>query len=74
MKEIDNTIDAKALLNEFDKRDDNVLLMIDGQTLDVFLSSETLKREFFEVVKKTPSVCVCRCSPTQKAIIVRMIR
>lgn len=30
MKEIDNTIDAKALLNEFDKRDDNVLLMIDG--------------------------------------------
>jgi hypothetical protein len=30
MKDIDNTIDAKALLNEFDKRDDNVLLMIDG--------------------------------------------
>lgn len=47
--------------------------MIDGQTLDVFLSSRSLEEKFFTIATLAPSVCVCRCSPTQKALIVKLI-
>ena len=43
--------------------------MIDGQSLDLFLSDKLLEERFFKAATLAPSVCVCRCSPTQKAII-----
>jgi phospholipid-translocating ATPase len=48
--------------------------MIDGGTLDLFLSTKQLEEKFFSVATLAPSVCVCRCSPTQKALIVKKIR
>ena len=48
--------------------------MIDGDTLDIFLSSKQLEEKFFSISTLAPSVCVCRCSPTQKALIVKKIR
>lgn len=47
--------------------------MIDGQTIDVFMNSKILEEAFFSVATLCPSVCVCRCSPTQKALIVKKI-
>lgn len=47
--------------------------MIDGSAIDVILGNEELENYFFTEACKAPSVCVCRCSPTQKAIITKMI-
>lgn len=58
--------------------------MIDGQSLDIILGgahsiddadtvSSYLEDKFFQAATRAPSVCVCRCSPTQKAIIVKKI-
>jgi phospholipid-translocating ATPase len=47
--------------------------MIDGQTIDIFMSNKALDELFFSVATLCPSVCVCRCSPTQKALIVKKI-
>ena len=43
--------------------------MIDGQTFDLFMRNKLLEERFFKAATQAPSVCVCRCSPTQKAII-----
>ena len=47
--------------------------MIDGQTVDLILKDKRLEDQFFHEATKAPSVCVCRCSPTQKAIITKKI-
>jgi len=47
--------------------------MIDGGTLDIVMSNPQLEQRFFSEATKAPSVCVCRCSPTQKADITRKI-
>jgi phospholipid-translocating ATPase len=47
--------------------------MIDGHSLDLVLASKQLEEKFFAAATLAPSVCVCRCSPTQKALIVRKI-
>jgi phospholipid-translocating ATPase len=52
----------------------NTVLVIDGTTLDTCLSTTKLEKEFFELAAACPAVCVCRCSPTQKAIIVKKIK
>ena len=45
------------------------MLMIDGTTLSVIVGDETLSQKFFNVTQAAKTVCVCRCSPTQKAIV-----
>jgi phospholipid-translocating ATPase len=57
---------------DFEKQT-NTLLMIDGTTLEVILNNQVLEENFFKIATKAPSVCVCRCSPTQKAIITQKI-
>ncbi|OZJ03159.1 hypothetical protein BZG36_03891 [Bifiguratus adelaidae] len=47
-------------------------LVIDGSSLDLFL--EHLKDEFIEIAVRLPVVVCCRCSPTQKADITRLLR
>ena len=48
------------------------LLIIDGDTLDVLLKH--LEKDFFLTAMEAPSVVCCRCSPTQKRIIVKTIK
>ena len=48
------------------------LLIIDGDSLDVALKHH--EEIFFSVSKNAPSVVCCRCSPTQKRIIVKTIK
>lgn len=37
------------------------------------MSSKKMEEKFFSVATQAPCVCVCRCSPTQKALIVQLI-
>ncbi|EJD04848.1 phospholipid-translocating P-type ATPase [Fomitiporia mediterranea MF3/22] len=47
-------------------------LVIDGESLQVCLN--IFKNEFIEIATKLSAVVACRCSPTQKADIARLIR
>ncbi|KAF5389366.1 hypothetical protein D9757_004373 [Collybiopsis confluens] len=47
-------------------------LVIDGESLQLCLN--LFKNEFIEIAAKLSAVVACRCSPTQKADIARLIR
>lgn len=47
-------------------------LLIDGESLTLFLTH--FKLEFISVAVRLPAVVACRCSPTQKADIARLIK
>ena len=72
IRDLTTVRDVEMRISEFEKQT-NTLLMIDGTSLDVILSRATLEEQFFLAATKAPSVCVCRCSPTQKAIITKKI-
>ena len=69
---VDHEISAKFV--EFRKKVKTTILIIDGKTLDVILESEELIFQFFDVAMLAPCLCVCRCSPTQKADLVRLLK
>ena len=48
------------------------IFIIDGELLDIALNN--CEKEFFETTRDSPSVVCCRCSPTQKRIIVKTIK
>ena len=48
--------------------------MIDGSTLSIIVSDEALCQKFFSITSAAKTVCVCRCSPTQKAIVAENIK
>ena len=50
------------------------MLMIDGSTLSVIVADESLCHKFFSVTQAAKTVCVCRCSPTQKAVVATNIK
>ena len=50
------------------------MLMIDGLALAGVMNSEDITTRFFNVAAEAKSVCVCRCSPTQKAMVARYIK
>ena len=72
MRDIENYNEADRVLLDFERRT-NTLLMIDGGTLDLILANQGLEERFMRSASQAPSVCVCRCSPTQKAIITNKI-
>lgn len=47
-------------------------LVIDGESLQLCLN--LFRMEFIEIATKLSAVVACRCSPTQKADIARLIR
>ena len=48
------------------------IFIIDGELLDLALKN--CEKEFFETTIQSPSVVCCRCSPTQKRIVVKTIK
>lgn len=72
MRDMTSEKECELLLKEFRaKNPEKYILMIDGQTIDLFMKHH--EEAFFSVATLCPSVCVCRCSPTQKALIVKKI-
>lgn len=52
----------------------NAALLIDGQSLALYLSSPTHREAFITLAVRLPAVIACRCSPTQKADVAHLIR
>jgi len=50
------------------------MLVVDGTALTRVLASEDLTMRFFKAAAQARSVCVCRCSPTQKAQVARHVK
>ena len=79
--EIDSTkldnVNMKSIeskINEYEPKASTHVLMIDGTCIGFIMADEDLKEKFFSVTKNANSVCVCRCSPTQKAIVAECIK
>ena len=70
-----DTFHLKELINQYDQMNkDNIMLMVDGTALAVILNDDDLKKRFFNVACDAKSVCICRCSPTQKALVAKYIK
>jgi phospholipid-translocating ATPase len=67
-------IKLRKLFNEYNTKIliDPHLFIIDGDSLDLALKH--LEKEFFTTAMQALSVVCCRCSPTQKRIIVKTIK
>eukprot|EP00794_Sanderia_malayensis_P019164 gene19164-21084_t len=70
-KPVSNRSEAHLELNSFRRKGDHALV-IKGDSLDVILRH--YEHEFMELAVQCPAVVVCRCTPTQKAEIVRLLR
>ena len=70
----EDVVELKRLFNEYNTKI-NIephIFILDGDTLDLALKN--CEKEFFETTMQAPSVVCCRCSPTQKRIIVKTIK
>jgi hypothetical protein len=64
MKELTSKVDVEQKLNDFEKKTQSSILIIDGHTLSTILSIPAIEERFFDIAKNAPSVAICRCSPT----------
>ena len=69
-----NVAKLKEKFSDYQKKIelDQHIFIIDGDTLDLALKN--CEDEFFTTAMQAPSVVCCRCSPTQKRIIVKSIK
>eukprot|EP00795_Rhopilema_esculentum_P001806 gene1806-16293_t len=70
-KAVTNRSEAHLELNSFRRKGDHALV-IKGDSLEVVLRH--YEHEFMELAVLCPAVVVCRCTPTQKAEIVRLLK
>ncbi|TKA66909.1 hypothetical protein B0A49_10573 [Cryomyces minteri] len=68
LKRKDLALDALTLLHS----QPNACLLIDGESLQLFLTHH--QDAFIEMAVRLPAVIACRCSPTQKADVARLIK
>jgi len=68
---IHDLIELKEMLISLNSKTD-ACLVIDGETLQLCLTS--CKDLFYETTKNLPAVVCCRCSPTQKAEVTKLIK
>ncbi|XP_026726480.1 probable phospholipid-transporting ATPase IIB [Trichoplusia ni] len=64
--------DAHRLLRDLARQEQDMDLIIEGETLEVCLHS--YEEEFVEVLCRCSGVVVARCSPTQKARVAGLLR
>ncbi|KAF9585299.1 putative aminophospholipid-translocase [Lunasporangiospora selenospora] len=68
---LNNALDAQDELDLLRNKKD-CCLVIDGESIQLCL--DYLREEFIEITVRLPVVVCCRCSPTQKAEIARLIK
>lgn len=68
---VTNALDAQDELDLLRGKKD-CCLVIDGESIQLCL--DYLREEFIEITVRLPVVVCCRCSPTQKADIARLIK
>lgn len=52
----------------------STMLMVDGVALTKIMKNEFVTKQFFQAAQGAKSVCVCRCSPTQKAFVAKSVK
>lgn len=70
-KPIETRDDARNEMNNFRRKVDTALVIL-GESLETVL--KYYEQEFIEIVLNCPAVVVCRCSPTQKAQVVTLLK
>jgi phospholipid-translocating ATPase len=70
-KPIEGRDDARNEMNNFRRKVDTALVIL-GESLEIVL--KYYEQEFIEIVLNCPAVVVCRCSPTQKAQVVYLLK
>ncbi|CAF0881197.1 unnamed protein product [Brachionus calyciflorus] len=70
-KPIESRDDARNEMNNFRRKVDTALVIL-GESLELVL--KFYEQEFIEIVLNCPAVVVCRCSPTQKAQVVHLLK
>eukprot|EP00347_Sterkiella_histriomuscorum_P018769 403344250 len=74
IRDQDNENQMKLLLEDFERVASKSVLIIDGSSLsNTVFHKDELEEKFFNVACLAPSVCVCRCSPQDKAYLVKCI-
>ncbi|CAK8680764.1 unnamed protein product [Clavelina lepadiformis] len=71
-QQVSSRTEAHLELNSFRRRAPDTALVIHGSSLEVCLRYYAV--EFVELACQCPAVVVCRCSPTQKAQIVHLLK
>uniref|UniRef100_A0A6M2E149 Phospholipid-transporting ATPase n=1 Tax=Xenopsylla cheopis TaxID=163159 RepID=A0A6M2E149_XENCH len=71
LKSVVTRTDAHLELNLFRRKQD-CALVVSGESLEVCL--QYYQKEFLELATACPAVVCCRCSPTQKAQVVSLIK
>lgn len=71
LRAVKTRTDAHQELNHF-RRKQGHALVISGESLEVCL--QYYRMEFLELATACPAVVCCRCSPTQKAQVVKLIQ
>ena len=75
IKEMENEFEIEEKLREFfEKPVNSTVLVIDGATLCKVLENKGIKKVFFKIACKAPSVICCRCSPKQKTLITQAVK
>jgi phospholipid-translocating ATPase len=70
-KPIETRDEARNEMNNFRRKVDTALVIL-GESLETVL--KYYEQEFIEIVLNCPAVVVCRCSPTQKAQVVTLLK
>ena len=63
---------VKSILHSMEAEIGNSILVIDGSRLEI--CTQYHEKLFFDIASKAKGVVCCRCSPTQKAYIVKKMR
>jgi phospholipid-translocating ATPase len=74
MRELTDKKDILDHIKEILGKIETTVIIIDGKSLDNIIDTTDVEASFFETAIKAPCVCVCRCSPTQKALICKLIK
>jgi phospholipid-translocating ATPase len=69
---ITNRNDAARALSRFRRQAATDVLVVDGTSLQVYL--DIFPAEFVDAASLAPAAVACRCSPTQKAAVVRLLQ
>lgn len=64
--------EASRALARFRRQARSDVLVVDGASLQIFL--DLFPDEFIELASMAPAAVACRCSPTQKAAVVRLLQ
>ena len=74
MRELTDPAEVIETLELLRNQVKNTCVIIDGKTLETILNSQQAKENFFQKVIQAPCVCICRCSPTQKAEVCKALK